>query len=58
MYEQCAGKKAMDEVAAMDPKYVPPFLTWDYLDTRQAKVAAIKAVVARKLELFGSVGKA
>ena len=33
-------------------------VTWDYLDTRKARVEAIKKVVLEKMELFGSVGKA
>ena len=52
----CAGMRAMREQCACHDAAKPA--TWDYLDTRKAKVEAIKAVVARKLELFGSVNKA
>ena len=34
------------------------FRTFDYLETRNARVAAMKAVVAGKIALFGSTGKA
>ena len=51
-----AGMKAMREQCAAHDADHPA--TRDYLETRTAKVAAIKAVVRRKLELFGSVGKA
>ena len=51
-----AGMKAMREQCAAHDANHPA--TRDYLETRTAKVAAIKAVVRRKLELFGSVGKA
>ena len=51
-----AGMKAMREQCACHDAAKPA--TWDYLDTRKAKVAAIKQVVARKLQLFGSVNKA
>jgi len=51
-----AGMKAMREQCACHDAAKPA--TWDYLDTRKAKVEAIRAVVARKLQLFGSVGKA
>jgi len=51
-----AGMRAMREQCAAHDPAKPA--TWDYLDTRKAKVEAIKSVVARKLELFGSVGKA
>ena len=51
-----AGMKAMREQCACHDAAKPA--TWDYLDTRKAKVEAIKAVVARKLQLFGSVNKA
>ena len=51
-----AGMRAMfEQCDAHDRNKI---VTGDYLDTRKAKVAAIKAVVRRKLELFGSVGKA
>lgn len=51
-----AGMKAMREQCAWHDAAKPA--TWDYLDTRKAKVEAIKQVVARKLQLFGSVNKA
>ena len=52
----CAGMRAMYE--SCDAHDRAKIVTWDYLDTRKAKVEAIKAVVAEKLRLFGSVGKA
>ena len=52
----CAGMRAMYE--SCDAHDRGNIVTWDYLDTRKAKVAAIKAVVAEKLKLFGSVNKA
>ena len=52
----CAGMRAMYE--SCDAHNRDKIVTWDYLDTRKAKVEAIKAVVARKLQLFGSVNKA
>ena len=52
----CAGMRAMYEQC--DAHNRDKIVTWDYLDTRKAKVEAIKAVVARKLQLFGSVGRA
>ena len=52
----CAGMRAMYE--SCDAHSREKIVTWDYLDTRKAKVAAIKAVVAEKLQLFGSVNKA
>ncbi len=52
----CAGMRAMYEQC--DAHNRDKIVTWDYLDTRKAKVEAIKAVVAEKLQLFGSVGKA
>ena len=52
----CAGMRAMYEQC--DAHNREKIVTWDYLDTRKAKVEAIKAVVAEKLRLFGSVGKA
>ena len=51
-----AGMKAMRAQCACHDAEKPA--TWDYLDTRKAKVEAIKAVVARKLQLFGSVNRA
>lgn len=52
----CAGMRAMyEQCDAHDRNRIA---TWDYLDTRRARVDAIRAVVARKLELFGSVGRA
>jgi len=52
----CAGMRAMYE--SCDAHNRENIVTWDYLDTRKAKVEAIHAVVRRKLELFGSVNKA
>ena len=52
----CAGMRAMYE--SCDAHNREKIVTWDYLDTRKAKVEAIRAVVAEKLGLFGSVGKA
>ena len=52
----CAGMRAMYE--SCDAHSREAISTWDYLDTRKARVEAIKAVVARKLELFGSAGRA
>ena len=52
----CAGMRAMYE--SCDAHDRAKIVTWDYLDTRKAKVAAIRAVVAEKLRLFGSAGKA
>ncbi len=51
-----AGMRAMREQCACHDAARPA--TWDYLDTRKAKVEAIKSVVAKKLELFGSINKA
>lgn len=51
-----AGMNAMREQCAAHDAARPA--TWDYLDTRKAKVEAIRKVVLRKMELFGSVGKA
>ena len=34
------------------------YRTFDYLETRNARVAAIKSVIAEKIGLFGSSGKA
>jgi ketose-bisphosphate aldolase len=51
-----AGMSAMRaQCAKLDP--AKP-VTGDYLETRTAKVAAIKACVLNKLQFFGSVGKA
>jgi fructose-bisphosphate aldolase class II len=51
-----AGMSAMrEQCAKLDP--AKP-VTSDYLETRTARVAAIKACVLNKLQLFGSVGKA
>ncbi len=52
----CAGMRAMYE--SCDAHNRDKIVTWDYLDTRKAKVEAIMAVVAEKLKLFGSVNKA
>lgn len=51
-----AGMAAMREQCAAHDAAHPA--TWDYLDTRKAKVEAIRKVILRKMELFGSVGKA
>ncbi len=51
-----AGSKAMESTLAAQAGR--PFGTWDYLETRNARVAAIKACIAGKIELFGSAGKA
>lgn len=51
-----AGMKAMREQCACHDAAKPA--TWDYLDTRKAKVEAIKACILNKMSLFGSVGKA
>ena len=51
-----AGMQAMREQCAAHDAAKPA--TWDYLDTRKAKVEAIRKVILRKMELFGSVGKA
>ena len=51
-----AGSRAMEKSLASQQGR--PYATFDYLETRNARVAAIKAVVAEKLSLFGSVGKA
>ncbi len=51
-----AGMSAMRrQCDRLDPDHP---VTSDYLETRTAKVAAIKACVLEKLRLFGSVGKA
>ena len=51
-----AGSQAMaDSTAAQSGR---PWRTFDYLETRNARVAAIKAVIAGKIRLFGSTGKA
>ena len=50
-----AGMAAMREQCAAHDAARPA--TGDYLDTRRAKVEAIRRVVRRKLELFGSVGR-
>lgn len=51
-----SGMRAMrEQCAKLDP--AKP-VTGDYLETRTARVAAIKKCVLEKLELFGSVGKA
>ena len=52
----CAGMRAMYEQC--DAHNRDKIVTWDYLDTRKSKVEAIKTVVARKLQLFNSVGRA
>ncbi len=51
-----AGSKAMESSLAAQAGR--PYGTWDYLDTRNARVAAIKACIAGKIALFGSGGKA
>lgn len=51
-----AGSQAMaDSLATQAGR---PWRTFDYLETRNARVAAIKSTIAAKLKLFGSVGKA
>ncbi len=51
-----AGSQAMsDSLAAQAGR---PWKTFDYLETRNARVAAIKATIAGKIALFGSTGKA
>ena len=51
-----AGSQAMaDSTAAQSGR---PWRTFDYLETRNARVAAIKSVIAGKIRLFGSTGKA
>jgi len=51
-----AGSQAMaDSLASQAGR---PWRTFDYLETRNARVAAIKAVIAEKIRLFGSAGKA
>ena len=52
------GKNVKTDFTGKPLKVGDKIVTWDYLDTRKAKVEAIKAVVARKLQLFGSVGRA
>ena len=52
------GKNVKADFTGKPLKVGDKIVTWDYLDTRKAKVEAIRAVVARKLQLFGSVGKA
>ncbi len=51
-----AGSKAMESSLAAQAGR--PYGTWDYLETRNARVAAIKACIAGKIALFGSGGKA
>ncbi len=52
----CAGMRAMyEQCDAHDRQHI---VTWDYLDTRKAKVGAIRQVVMEKLRMFGSVGRA
>ena len=51
-----AGSKAMEtSLAAQSGR---AYRTFDYLETRNARVAAIKAVIAEKIRLFGSSGRA
>jgi len=51
-----AGSQAMaDSLASQAGR---PWRTFDYLETRNARVAAIKATIAEKIRLFGSAGKA
>ena len=52
----CAGMRAMYEQC--DAHDRDKIVTWDYLDTRKARVEAIQKVIERKLALFNSVGKA
>ena len=52
----CAGMRAMYEQC--DAHNREKIVTWDYLDTRKARVEAIRQVVMDKLRMFGSVGRA
>ena len=52
----CAGMRAMHEQCEAHDRQ--KIVTWDYLDTRKAKVEAIRQVVIEKLRMFGSVGRA
>ena len=51
-----AGSKAME--ASLAAQAGRAYRTFDYLETRTARVAAIKAVIAEKIRLFGSSGRA
>ena len=51
-----AGSKAME--ASLAAQVGRAYRTFDYLETRNARVAAIKAVIAEKIRLFGSSGRA
>ena len=51
-----AGSKAME--ASLASQSGRAYRTFDYLETRNARVTAIKAVIAEKIRLFGSLGKA
>ncbi len=51
-----AGSRAME--ASLAAQRGRPYATFDYLETRNARVAAVKSVVSEKLSLFGSVGRA
>ena len=51
-----AGSKAME--ASLAAQAGRAYRTFDYLETRNARVAAIKSVIAEKISLFGSSGKA
>ena len=51
-----AGSKAME--ASLAAQSGRAYRTFDYLETRNARVAAIKSVIAEKISLFGSSGKA
>ena len=52
----CAGMRAMYE--SCDAHDRDRIVTWDYLDTRKAKVEAIRRVVLEKLRMFGSAKRA
>ena len=51
-----AGSKAME--ASLAAQAGRAYRTFDYLETRNARVAAIKSVIAEKIGLFGSSGRA
>ena len=51
-----AGSKSME--ASLAAQVGRAYRTFDYLETRNARVAAIKAVIAEKIRLFGSSGRA
>ena len=51
-----AGSKAME--ASLASQAGRAYRTFDYLETRTARVAAIRSVISEKIRLFGSSGKA